>query len=52
MEFIKSSFKKLPQFYGIWYIDQDGDSICVSCNDDLDVLQETGKNQKLYIKEI
>ena len=43
-QFVQATFKKLPQYFGFWYIDQDGDSICVSTDEDLQALQESSKS--------
>lgn len=49
VEFIKASFTQIPSHFQIYYVDQDGDNIIISCDEDLKAINVDKKKLKIII---
>ena len=50
LSFIQKTFKCLPKSFQLYYKDQDGDKITISCVEDLRALQEFSKYPRVVIE--
>ena len=52
-EFVRGSFRKVPQSFQLYYYDSEGDKIELTSDDDLTILyQLMGKSEKIYIEKL
>eukprot|EP00825_Cyclidium_porcatum_P030972 TRINITY_DN3276_c0_g1_i1.p1 TRINITY_DN3276_c0_g1~~TRINITY_DN3276_c0_g1_i1.p1 ORF type:complete len:635 (-),score=176.19 TRINITY_DN3276_c0_g1_i1:269-2173(-) len=50
LQFIKSSFQQIPAAFNLYYLDQDGDHIQITCDEDLKALQQDSKKVKIIVE--